>query len=621
MKYCLFLFYIFLFGCNKKDTTAFDKNRPDKTDSVYFDKMINLEGLPLNQRLDSLKLYLKDFKSKESKERPIYNLLKSKWYRGQDNRDSTLFYFHKMVVNENEIDFKVLKFLEELSIGYQPNTTVAYDKSAKIFEYIKFAEQHKSKFTYKLYREMAEVYYLNNKQKESQRFNELYFKNNPNKNSLHVKETYYSNRFVIAYQMKNVDTMKVCLDKMHEIGKQLKSEDIINKFYVYASQYYFFKKDYKQSLENTKRYFDYSKRKNELSYEHYHNLADAFLNNKECDSAIYYLKNAVPAGIKNHEEINWEDYYGLLAEIYDKKNDYKYASIAKDSLIKHYKATQEKVQNEKLEELKIKYDTEKKDFEIDNLQSTNELNKILIFGGAFLFISTGLFLYMIYKRKLLKVKNEKLAIENKKLNVEQKALQLQLNPHFIYNSIANLQGLISQAEITKSLNYLSSFSKLLRNILELNREDFIPLKDEIASVSNYIKLQQMRFEGLFDFEINLSEDCNTEIVMIPPMLLQPFLENSIEHGFKNIAYKGKIEISFVTINRKLTVLIKDNGIGIKEIKDGNSEKKSLSKIIIQQRLDILFNQKNKESYLEISSIKNENETGVLVKIILPLIED
>src|SRR5690606_20497457 len=222
MKYYLFLVFIILLGCNKKDAAVVtQKNRSDKPDSAYFNKLVHLECLPVNAMLDSLQLYISDFKSVESKQRSVYYLLKTKWHRTQGEKDSTLFYFDKITVAETDVELKVLKFLEELYIDYQSKAAVAYDKSAKIFSNIKFAEQHKSKFTFRLYREMAEAYYLNSKHQESSHFNDLWFKNSPNKKSLWVQDSYYSNQFTIAHQLEKVDSMKVYLDKVEKVATQL----------------------------------------------------------------------------------------------------------------------------------------------------------------------------------------------------------------------------------------------------------------------------------------------------------------------------------------------------------------------------------------------------------------
>ena len=616
-SFCLCAIFI---SCEKSQHNITSKEAFAKADSVYYNTFSHLEYMPSDKKKRLVQLSLQDFRSVESKQRPVYNLMKAELCRLNDEKDSAIFYLNKIVVNDNDVEIKILKFLEELALDYKPHGAVAYDKSAKIFEYIKFAEKHKSKFTFRLYNQMAEVFYLNDKPKESLYYNNLWFKNSPNQDSVRVQNNYYFNRYVIAYQLEDVNTMKVYLDKIQALLNQVKSESNTASFYNLEAQYYNSKKDYKKALESSKKFFDYYKKVNQLDYDNYHNLALAFLDNKELDSALYYFKKAYQFAKDNKQEVDGSLYYKNLAEVYDKKGDYKNASIAKDSQRVHYLAFQEKAQNEKLEELKIQYQTEKKDSEIKILHSKNRLNKIISIVVLFLFLSVGLFLYMTYKRRLLKAKNEKLEVENKKLKLEQKTLQLQLNPHFIYNSIANLQGLIGQGERQKSVSYLSSFSKFMRSILELNREDFIPLEDEISSISDYMMLQKMRFEDLFDYEIHVSENCDTEFVKIPPMLLQPFVENSIEHGFKDISYKGKINISFAKSEDKLIVKIQDNGIGIDENKVKNTHKKSLSKIIIQERLDVLFNQENKESDLEIIS-GNENNKGVLVKIVLPLIED
>jgi len=261
MKYYLFLVFIILYSCDKKDTAVFsDKNRFDKPDSAYFNKLVHLECLPFNATLDSLQLYLRDFKSVESKERPVYFLLKTKWHRTNAEKDSALYYFNKLEVTDNDVELKILKFLEELYIDYQSKAAVAYDKSARIFSNIKFAEQHKSMFTFRLYREMAEAYYLNSKQQESAHFNDLWFENSPNKKSLWVQDSYYSNQFAIVHQLEDVSSMKVYLDKVEKVANQLKNESVTAKFHNYQAQYYYYEKNYEGALESSKKFFNYYKK-------------------------------------------------------------------------------------------------------------------------------------------------------------------------------------------------------------------------------------------------------------------------------------------------------------------------------------------------------------------------
>ena len=158
-----------------------------------------------------------------------------------------------------------------------------------------------------------------------------------------------------------------------------------------------------------------------------------------------------------------------------------------------------------------------------------------------LIFSIAFFIYYRNKQKLLKNINQRIVAENRQLILEQKTRQNQLNPHFIYNAIANLQGLISSEQKAKANQYLILLSRQIRDILELNREEYISLDQEIKSLKNYILLQQMRYQDVFDFEIE-SGNSDVDDVMIPPMLTQPFVENAIEHAFKNL---NKFLCSFI----------------------------------------------------------------------------
>lgn len=276
-----------------------------------------------------------------------------------------------------------------------------------------------------------------------------------------------------------------------------------------------------------------------------------------------------------------------------------------------------------MEELHTQYQTAKKDQAIVGLQLNNELNKKVITQQRWIFVVICILLaiiaisiYSAYRQKLLREKNEKLLIENKRLLLEQKTRQMQLNPHFIYNAIANLQGLIRSDKKTEANAYLLAFSKLMRNILELNRHDLIPLDDEINSLKNYIKLQQMRFENMFEYSVDTG-NLDIESLLIPPMLLQPFVENSVEHGFKSIGHKGNLTIRFRQEQTQLIITIDDNGAGKKVETYSPPEKESLSRIIIQERLDILFNKTDRQAYFEAGP--KPQGMGFLVIVSIPLL--
>ena len=188
------------------------------------------------------------------------------------------------------------------------------------------------------------------------------------------------------------------------------------------------------------------------------------------------------------------------------------------------------------------------------------------------FILTSIFLllcliFIIYKWKIrqIKAKNEKaiekLTLEN---NLKESRLQLiksQMNPHFFFNAINNIQSYIFTNETKEASVYLTKFSKLTRKILEFSDVNSISLKDEIASLQLYLELQQMRFKDL-KFEIKCNSTTNIDNIKIPTMLIQPYVENAILHGLSHSNKDKKLEIKFEgEFTNLLTVTIYDNGIG------------------------------------------------------------
>ncbi len=169
-------------------------------------------------------------------------------------------------------------------------------------------------------------------------------------------------------------------------------------------------------------------------------------------------------------------------------------------------------------------------------------------------------------------------------------LRSQINPHFLFNSLNSIKSYIIKNQPKIAANYLTDFSVLIRSILEKSREQFQSLAEELTIVELYIKLEQKRFEGKFDYKITIDEAIYTEIVKIPAFLLQPFVENSIKHGFKGLKITGKLEISITRNDKNILITIQDNGIGrenaskIKLLKKGHH---SLGVQLIENRLKLL----------------------------------
>ncbi|WP_347175279.1 sensor histidine kinase [Polaribacter uvawellassae] len=231
-----------------------------------------------------------------------------------------------------------------------------------------------------------------------------------------------------------------------------------------------------------------------------------------------------------------------------------------------------------------------------------------------------LIIFSFFRRKQLKnqQKIEKLTLENHLITLEQKALQLQMNPHFIFNVLNGIKAFGNNGN-TKELNItISQFATLLRSLLQNSRKEEINLSEEIETLKNYLDLEQ-KMNGNFEYTITTEVDnIATEEILIPPMLVQPFVENSIKHGFKNV--NGRVSIHFRTKNNHLVCTIIDNGIGIEQSKKAKAASKhtSIALKVTKERIENL----SKTSTLEIKELaKNSYVIGTKVEFKIPLKTD
>ena len=175
-----------------------------------------------------------------------------------------------------------------------------------------------------------------------------------------------------------------------------------------------------------------------------------------------------------------------------------------------------------------------------------------------LIVITGFYYYRKRKEKQLLNQKE----ETEKLVLKLRAIHGQLNPHFIFNSLNSIQGLINTNRISQANEYLSEFSSLMRNTLTDSDKIYHSLDKELKILSTYLKLEQLRFEFNYDFKID--ESINIHEIEFPGMLLQPLIENAVRHGVSGLREEGEIIIHFYRDNHNLIVEIKDNGNGFED---------------------------------------------------------
>lgn len=361
-----------------------------------------------------------------------------------------------------------------------------------------------------------------------------------------------------------------------------------------------------------------------------HLIGQLFFKQKEWKlSESYFKKSLALLEIYEFDPYRLES-HKFLAEIYSNQKDYtkaylnleeyqKYTNI--NSSISSTKAINELTQmySRELREYRIKEQeqvitNQKKEKELLALKSEKQFSTIILI----VIILISIIIIVIFYFRQLKIKQQTQEIE-----MSQTLLRTQMNPHFIFNAMSVIQSYIYENDPTKSSKFLVSFSKLIRLILENSPKEFITIETEIDILDKYLKTQKLRFENRFDFKITAPEELIFKKVLIPPMITQPFVENSIEHGQLNIVENGHIHIEFKQIDNMLFVKIEDNGIGRKESakKKMTNDHKSMALNITKERVNILNKKYKSKATVEIGDLKEEQYSGTLVELYLPLLNE
>lgn len=217
-----------------------------------------------------------------------------------------------------------------------------------------------------------------------------------------------------------------------------------------------------------------------------------------------------------------------------------------------------------------------------------------------LLLATFLFFRSLKKRNQEKI--DKVQLEKNLLVLEQKALQLQMNPHFIFNVLNNIKAFGNSHKIEEMNQIISEFSKLLRSVLHNSRAEEISLATEIESLKNYLEIEKLTSTKKFDYDFQVNLEIDMEEVLIPPMILQPFVENSIKHGFVNNK-DGFITITFHKEKSFLKCNIEDNGIGfLQSQKNTKIKHQSVALKVTRERLQSISSENN----FSIHEIKENN---------------
>ncbi|HRI58124.1 MAG TPA: histidine kinase [Saprospiraceae bacterium] len=247
-------------------------------------------------------------------------------------------------------------------------------------------------------------------------------------------------------------------------------------------------------------------------------------------------------------------------------------------------------------------------------------------------LAIGGIVYGAYRYRVSQIRRKarlKTEYEKKLAQVEMSALLAQMNPHFLFNSLNSIDSYIVKNESKKASEYLNNFARLIRLILQHSRSDSISLADELEALDLYLQMESLRFDRCFNYKIEVDESLRTSSIVIPPMLIQPYLENAIWHGLRHHpkgSCEGEILLKITREGDYLHCIVEDNGIGreksatLKAGKSGNNHKKSMGMRITGDRIDLINKLRDMDARVEIIDLKDEygQANGTRVELTIPV---
>jgi tetratricopeptide (TPR) repeat protein len=302
-------------------------------------------------------------------------------------------------------------------------------------------------------------------------------------------------------------------------------------------------------------------------------IGTAYFLQKDYDKAIPFLEKSIEEANTKEDLIVQKDATRKLSEVYRDAGNYNKALVTYQAYVDLVDKVYSKKEQEISQAARFRRDIAKKQSRITGLESDralseskyqltalrNKTQSIIIYsliGGLLLLLVAGYFMFKNIKQQ--KLNNNLLAL---------KSLRSQMNPHFIFNALNSVNSFIASNDERTANKYLSDFSLLMRVVLENSEEDFIPLEKEVELLELYTKLEHFRFKDKFDYSITIDENVKVEEFQIPPMLLQPYIENAVWHGLRYKKERGRLDISIAqSVKDEITITITDDGIGRKKSK-------------------------------------------------------
>ncbi|QLC67011.1 histidine kinase [Flavobacterium sp. LPB0248] len=409
-----------------------------------------------------------------------------------------------------------------------------------------------------------------------------------------------------------IESYKKALKYAKDKPEEVKIKNEIAKVYVADNQF-------DKALAINEKLLADAKTNNDFTTEikQLQSLASLYFEKKEPEKAISSLKEAYNLSFQKGNSSEARKSLSSLIKYYKTKGEDKESMALYEQFFDNFEqliksdTTLIDAKTFQVTEDKIRQLEKEKVLKDELISKKNSFNYFLLGSIGLLLL---LFFFIVKALYSIRIKNKEIALQS---------LRREMNPHFIFNSLNSVNQFIAENKELEANKYLTSYSNLMRNMMENSNKDFISLDKEVEQLKKYLDLEHLRFQDKFDFEIVVDESLDTERVFVPNMIMQPHLENAIWHGLRYLDKKGFLSLRFEYKNGKINVIIEDNGIGLtksRELKTTNQkiyESRGLNNT--KERIDLLNELYKKDISFTVSE-KEEPESGTIVQIVFPLID-
>ena len=420
-----------------------------------------------------------------------------------------------------------------------------------------------------------------------------------------------SKRFLWHYQdtksISSLDSSELFSLQQLAIARSIKRNSSIAAALSNLEGVSYERKDFKKALQYQDSSFGYINKDDEGSLAmYYYDKADILIELGKYKEAAVLADTSLSLYKRTGSTAYISEGYALVSKIARLNGDYKKAFEATELSHAINDSIKDVEKISEVAELEKKYNQAKNEKTIKELDQQKRIYLLLTIAALLAVVAIVFYL-----------RQQSLKHKQTILETEQRLNRARMNPHFFFNALASLQSFAMRENDGKALaSNLSKFSHIMRETLESSYKEYVTVEQEIDFLNEYLELQKIRFPKKFSFEVNADKNLEIDDLMIPSMILQPFVENSIEHGFAGIDYPGHVAVAFSKNEKEIVIHVNDNGLGLNYGAKNNHEHISRASQIIKDRIYLLnIKLKTKARF----NIDNNENGGVDVKIYLPLL--